>query len=112
MPPASHLDQIAQDIGRLRRTTEPNTSAWWALDRIASNLEWIDLNTRPSAGQLYHQYLAISGNPQVSIEEALRTVDRRAAKLRELLASDLAAKSERTVQAALPAREPVATQAA
>ena len=90
-----HIDQAARDIGRLRRTTPPNTSAWWALDRIAHNLELIDLQLNPSAGELYPEYLAISGDHELSLEEALRAVDKRARELRELLAGP----SEQTLRA-------------
>lgn len=81
----ANLLAAARDIGRLRRLTTPETSAWWALDRIAQAVETIDCVLCPSAGELYREYIAISGDDALSLEEALRDVDKHAKQLRELL---------------------------
>lgn len=77
---------IAADIGRLRRVTPEDTSAWWALDRIASNVEGLDNILQPSAGELYREYVLVCGDhDDIAVTEALRVVDARVRSLRELL---------------------------
>jgi hypothetical protein len=93
----SNLHNAAKDIGRLRRLTVPDTSAWWAIDRIAFLIEASDAILYPSAAELYRDYLGVSGDEQVSIEEALRDVDRHARALRELLDGPEAERALRAV---------------
>jgi hypothetical protein len=83
------LDQIATDIGRLRRLTPEETSAWWAIDRISNAVETMDCVLQPSAAELYVEFFAVSGDHAVSLEEALRVADGRARRLREMLGVDV-----------------------
>jgi hypothetical protein len=75
----TRLDELAADIGRLRRRLdlEPESSAWFALDRITGHVESLDLMLRPSAGDLVRC--------GAGVEAALRDVDARASALRRLL---------------------------
>lgn len=93
----ANLHNAAKDIGRLRRLATPDTSAWWAIDRIAFLIEASDAILYPSAAELYREYLGVSGDETVSIEEALRDVDRHARTLRELLDGPEAERALRAV---------------
>ena len=71
------LEEIAADVGRLRRRAEPETSIAYALERIADRVESIDSIVCFSAGQLVAEGEAV--------ERAVELVDVRARQLRTLL---------------------------
>jgi hypothetical protein len=75
----ARVDEVAADVGRLRRQLhlEPDSSASFALDRIASHVEDLDLMLRPAAGDLVRRGAAV--------DDALRTVDARTRELHRLL---------------------------
>jgi hypothetical protein len=74
-----HVDLIAADVRRLRRRFASN-DGWtgaYLLDRLAARLDELDAILQPGAAEL-----VLAG---FDVDEALETVDRRAATLRRLL---------------------------
>jgi len=73
------VDELAADVGRLRRTlnAEQGTSLAWTLNRLAGHVESLDLMLRPSAGDL----VRCGASP----DTALDVVDGRVSRLRSLL---------------------------
>jgi hypothetical protein len=79
------IEDLAGDVGRLRRRVEPESSAAHLVDRLAGSVETIDAMVHASAGELYREFFAISGDHELALEEALATVDTRARRVRGLL---------------------------
>lgn len=80
------LDEIARDLGRLRRRFESNDwTGVYLVERLAGTVETLDCMVSPSAGELYRSFMVECGDDQVALEEALAVVDRHAAELRRLL---------------------------
>lgn len=81
----ARLDELAADIGRLRRQLEPEGYPGFLAARIAGHVETLDAIVRPTAADLYSVFLAVCGDEQVAVDEALEVVYRRADTLRSLL---------------------------
>jgi hypothetical protein len=82
------FESIAEDLGRLRGRFDSNGDAWtgvYLVERLAGNVEALDVMLHPSAAELYRDFLAYCGDDKVALEESLAVVDRRAARLRRLL---------------------------
>src|SRR5262245_45827923 len=83
------VEAIAEDVGRLRRRFASNESAWtgvYLVERLAGNVESLDVMISTPAAELYRDFLAYCGDEELALEESLAVVDRRAAELRRLLA--------------------------
>jgi hypothetical protein len=80
------IDGLAVEVGRLRRRTEPESSLFHLVGRIAGYVESLDCQTFPSAGELYPEFFSICGDHDVALSEALRVVDTRRDHLRSVLA--------------------------
>jgi hypothetical protein len=76
------VDEIAADVGRLRRRLEPESSAAFTVDRIASNIEWIAVMLEPTAASLVARTFP---GDDLTVDAALDHVDQRARRLRGLL---------------------------
>lgn len=74
--------EIAEDIGRLNRLTEPDSYISHIADRLASGVDSLLLMLEPTAAQLAGQY---APGDAVAISEAIRIVDARHTVRRELL---------------------------
>lgn len=72
------VDRLAGDVGRARRRATAETSLAYALDRIAGDVESLDLMLRPCAGELHRR----RGMP---VDDAIALVDRRHQTLAGLL---------------------------
>lgn len=83
----ARLDELAADVGRLRRRVEPDSSLAFLADRIARHVESLHLLTTPSAGEIVST--TYPGDDE-TVEEAIRLVDARSARLRGLLGSKAA----------------------
>jgi hypothetical protein len=85
-----HVDEIAVDIGRLRRhpACAPDSSLGHLADRIAHHVESLDTILQPTAHDFYLEHLAIAGSDAdaLCLTEALHRVDRRRGHLRVVLA--------------------------
>jgi primosomal protein N'' len=79
-----HLDELAKDIGRLRKRTDPETSNAHLVDRLADQIETLDAITHPTAARIY-QTLTDLYDPDEAATKALHAVDTRARTLRNLL---------------------------
>ncbi len=66
------LDELAADIGRLRRRTEPGSSLEHLADRMAGHVEILYLNEQPTAGELANT--TAPGDP-AAVDAALVTAD-------------------------------------
>lgn len=73
------IDLLADDVGRLRRGLDPGSSLRHAADRLAGNLESLDLMFGASAGELVAWYAP--GDPE-AVDAALEIIDARARVLR------------------------------
>lgn len=82
----TRLDELAADIGRLKRLTHGEL-ADWQLDRMAANVESLAVMFEPTAAELVAWY---APGDDVAIEHALRHVDRRAARWRRKLGLEAA----------------------
>jgi hypothetical protein len=71
------IDAIAVEAGRLRRLAKPETSLFFAVDRLADHVESLDAMLAPCAAESCKEY---------GVEQALLFVDGRSAHLRSLLA--------------------------
>lgn len=76
------IDELAADIGRLRRRLDPETSSHWIGERIANHILTLDTMTHPTAAELA---ATTAPSDQAAITEAIRIVDHRNRKLRNLL---------------------------
>ena len=81
---AQHLD-LARDLGYLRRRLDSESSAAFLAERIAGHVETLDAMAFPSAAELRADYFLACGDHDLSTREALRVVDERARRVRELL---------------------------
>lgn len=83
------LLELARDIGRLRKrlAPAPESSLAFALARIAGHVDALEAGLGPTAAELAHEYVLITGRraEDVAIEEALAVVDRRTREFRALL---------------------------
>lgn len=76
------IEDIARDVGRLRRRLEPGSSLAHTADRIASKLETLDAILYPPAAELA---AASAPGREDAIVEAIRIVDEHERRLRQLL---------------------------
>jgi hypothetical protein len=72
------LDALAGDVGRLRRSLDPESYGGFLIARIAGHIETLDAILQPTAGELYRE-------ADVPLTRALATVDERSRTLRRLL---------------------------
>ena len=72
------IDQLAADIGRLRRRHPDD----WLIDRISDHIETLASMLEPTAAQLAAW---TAPGDEAAVTEAIRIVDERAQKLRRLL---------------------------
>lgn len=79
------IDEIAREVGRLRRNMKPDSSLAYCTDRLAGYVETLDIMLSLSAAELYPLFLVECGDDQVALEESLAVVDARAVELRRLL---------------------------
>lgn len=82
-PLMDRVDALAADVGRVRRRVEPDSSLAYLVDRIADHVEWLDVMLQPSAAEL--AAYVYPGDDE-AVDAALEAVDRRAARVRHLLA--------------------------
>jgi hypothetical protein len=75
-PVLLRIDEIAEDVGRLRRRLTDEYGIW-LVDRISFGVEALDALEFPTASDLYRD--------GVTAAEALEVVDARADHLRRLL---------------------------
>jgi hypothetical protein len=68
----NRINALADDIGRLQRHTQPDTSLAHLCDRLASHAQALHTFVTPSAGQLAAWYAP--GDDQ-AVQGALETVD-------------------------------------
>jgi hypothetical protein len=80
----NRLDLLADDIGRLRRCVDPESSLGYTVDRIAGHIGAIHLIVHPSAGELAAQ--TAPGDP-AAIDEAIRLVDEHWTRLQRRMAA-------------------------
>jgi hypothetical protein len=85
----ARIDQLADDVGRLRRTAKPESSLWHLADRLADGLESLDAMVGMSAAELVRWYAP--GDPE-AVDAALEIVDARRKALRTRLWSEPARK--------------------
>lgn len=78
----NRLDQLASDVGRLRRRFEPESSDGWLCERIAGHIEALVVMLEPTASQLA---ATTAPGDQDAITEAIRLVDERHSQLRNQL---------------------------
>ena len=74
------VEQIAGDVGRLRRRFDANSNAWtgsYICTRLAEDVQTLDLLLHATAGELV--------TTGVDVERALAIVDARSAQLDRLL---------------------------
>jgi hypothetical protein len=79
------VDLLAADIGRLRRRSCRSDESWpggYLVDRLAANLQSLDLMLRPSAAELAAGAAPGDG---IAVTEAIAAVDARARELARLL---------------------------
>jgi hypothetical protein len=81
----AQIDEIASDIGRLRRKLVGDEYGTHLLGRVAGRVEVLDLLVAPSAAQIYRANLFECGDKDESVVAALEDVDGRARHLRGLL---------------------------
>lgn len=74
----ARIDQLADDVGRLRRRAEPDSSLWWLADRLAVNLDCLDAMLNVPASEVARWYVP-AGAPgfDAAVDEAIRLVDER-----------------------------------
>jgi len=78
----NRIDELAADIGRLRRRLDPESSSYWLGERIANHVESLDAMLRPSAGELVAW--TAPGNHD-AITAALQAVDNDRRRIQALL---------------------------
>jgi hypothetical protein len=79
------VDELARDVGTLRRRFASNGDAWtgaYIADRLAANIEAVDVMLQPSAAEL--AAIVAPGDPD-AIDAALEHVARRSRELRRQL---------------------------
>ena len=76
---------LARDVGRLRRRVDPESSLAHLVGRIGDRVQTIDVIVYPTAAELLADFFCISGDEELSLEEALRVVDDRARTIRAAL---------------------------
>lgn len=88
-PLRDRLDDLARDVGRLRRRFESNEATAWTgvylVERIAEVVETLDVMVSPTAADLHRAFLIECSDDSVALAEALAVVDRRAKAVRRLL---------------------------
>lgn len=84
----SLVDELAADIGRLRRSLEPDTGIGHLADRIAGRVETLASMLRPSAGELVAS--TFPGDAE-TIAAAIDLVDAQARRTRTQLGWEKAA---------------------
>jgi hypothetical protein len=72
--------ELAEDVGRLGRRIDPDSSASFSVDRIASHVHAIDRMLRPTAAELVAW--SAPGDDE-AVDEALRIVDEQYRRLRQ-----------------------------
>ena len=77
----ARLDDLAEDVGRVRRRVEPETSLAWTLNRIAGHIQSVVLMVEPCAAEI----AAWTPEDEQAVEEAIREVDAKHRRLRERL---------------------------
>jgi hypothetical protein len=85
------IDDLARDVGRLRRLLEPRGYVGHLADRIAGHVETLDVMLAPSAAEILAANLWFCGDETVALEAVLEDADARAQHLRRLLGSGQAA---------------------
>ena len=78
----ARVDELAADLGRLRRRLEPGSSLAYLGERLAGQVETLDVMLRPSAGQLVSWTFPEDAE---TVEAAIEQVDRERARIRQLL---------------------------
>lgn len=81
----NRIDLIAEDIGRIRRTAEPDSWLWHLADRLAENLESLDVILATPAAELARWY---APRDHSAIKEAIRIVEARRDDLRSKMRTD------------------------
>lgn len=78
----NRLDQLATDVGRLRRRFPVESSDGWLCERIAGHIEALIVMLEPTAAEI--AAYAYPGDPQ-AVGEAIQLVDARARELHHQL---------------------------
>lgn len=77
----NRIDELADDVGRLRRRFNSNPDAWtgvYIADRIAQHVQAVHQLLEPTAAEL--AATTAPGDPE-AVNEAIRIVDERSRKL-------------------------------
>lgn len=81
-PLRDRIHELATDIGRLRRRTEPDTYTAHLADRLAGHTQALHLLTTPTAGELA---ATTAPSDEQAVTEAIRVVDHEWRQLQQLL---------------------------
>lgn len=74
---ARRVEELATDVGRLRRVVPTDSRTWFLVERITEHARWLDVLTMPAAAELVSFGIAV--------ERALTLVDDREALIRKRL---------------------------
>ncbi len=81
----SHLDELARDVGRLRRRVDGESYDGFLIDQISGHVETLDCLLGITAAELYRSNVAFGADEDEAIACALHDAGARSDELRALL---------------------------
>jgi hypothetical protein len=81
----ARLDELAADLGRLRKRLDPESSAYWTWVRCADHALSLDLMLHPNAAEVA---ACIYPGDHAAVQEAIRLTDERHDRLVQTLGKE------------------------
>jgi hypothetical protein len=85
------IDDLARDVGRLRRRLDAEGYDGFLVRSIADHVETLDVITQPTAHDLYIARLAFGVDEEEAVADAVADIDARRRQLQSLLAANVPA---------------------